>query len=92
MTNFPTTHGENITFHALLLTHRKILLKLCGLFIQFKQMMIKDFTHFVKNPELCSSAGGLYRVWWTSASSGGVLVRGLVRGRVGAGLEGLTRV
>lgn len=91
MTNFPTTHGENITFHALLPTHRKILLKPCGLFIQFKQMMIKDFTHFEKNPELCNSAGGLSRVWWTSASSGGVMARGLVRGRVGAGLEGLTR-
>lgn len=58
MTNFPTTHGENITFHALLPIHRKILLKSGGLFIQFKQMMSKDFTRSEKNPVLCSPAGG----------------------------------
>lgn len=57
VTNFLTTHGENITFHALLPIHRKILLKPGGLFIQFKQMMIKDLTHFEKNPESCSPAG-----------------------------------
>lgn len=74
MTNFPTTHGENITFHALLPIHGKILLKPGGLFIQFKQMMIKDFTHFEKNPELCSPAGGLSRVWWTSVNTGDVLL------------------
>lgn len=62
VTNFPTTRGENITFHALLPIHRKILLKPGGLFIQFKQMMIKDFTCFEKNPELCNMAGGLSRV------------------------------
>lgn len=53
VTNFQVTHGENITFHALLPIHRKILLKLGGLFIQFKQMMIKYFTCFEKNLEFC---------------------------------------
>lgn len=52
VTNFPATRGENITFHALLPIHRKILLKLGGLFVQFKQMMIKYFTCFEKNLEL----------------------------------------
>lgn len=53
VTDFPATHGENITFHALLPIHRKTLLKLGGLFIQFKQTMINYFTCFVKNIELC---------------------------------------
>lgn len=30
-------------------------------------MMIKDFTRFEDNPELCSLAGGLSRVWQTRA-------------------------
>lgn len=53
VTDFPATHGENITFHALLPIHRKALLKLGGLFIQFKQTMINYFTCFEKNVELC---------------------------------------
>lgn len=79
MTNFPTTHGENITFHALLPIHRKILLKPGGLFIQFKQMMIKDFTRFEDNPGLRSLAEGLSRVWQASVRCVDDLVGGRSR-------------
>lgn len=57
VTNFPTTHGKNITFHALLPIHRKILLKHGGSFIQFKQVMIKYFTCFEKNPDYAAWLG-----------------------------------
>lgn len=82
MTNFPTTHGENITFHALLPIHRKILLKPGGLFIQFKQMMIKDFTCFEKNPELCSIIQNVMDKCKGYAMLVG-LDGGMVRGRLG---------